>query len=73
MVDSVLDFTPGPGNVAWNDFTNPCPVRILYRQPADSRAAPDRALIHGMRKASVMPIMSSLSPITPPTNRVVVP
>ena len=29
-------------------------VRILYRQPADSRAAPDRALIHGMRKASVM-------------------
>ena len=54
MVDSVLNFTPGPGNVAWNDFTNPCPVRILYRQPADSRAAPDRALIHGMRKASVM-------------------
>jgi len=50
----VLDFTPGAGNTAWNDLTNP--VRYLFSSgnPLTHKQLLIAALVYGMRKAGVM-------------------
>jgi hypothetical protein len=50
----VLDFTPGPGNAAYNDLTNP--VRYLFStgNQLTHKQLLIAALVYGMRKAGVM-------------------
>jgi hypothetical protein len=54
----VLDFTPGPGNTAWDDLTHP--VQYLFSTGTGTGGTLTHkqlliaALIYGMRKAGVM-------------------
>ena len=69
----VLDFTPGQGNTAWNDTTNP--VRYLFSSTnvLTHKQLLIAALIYGMRKAGVMqPNGEQSQSITSDTNFVVV-
>ena len=53
----VLDFTPGPGNTAYNDLTHP--VQYLFSTGTGNGVLTHKqlliaALIYGMRKAGVI-------------------
>ena len=50
----VLDFTPGQGNRAWNDLTNPVQYLFSSGDPLTHKQLLIAALIYGMRKAGVM-------------------
>ncbi len=50
----VLDFTPGPGNTAYNDLTNPVKYLFSSGNLLTHKQLLIAALIYGMRKASVM-------------------
>jgi hypothetical protein len=50
----VLDFTPGQGNTAYNDLTNPVKYLFSSGNPLAHKQLLIAALIYGMRKAGVM-------------------